>query len=240
MRKLLFLALFLLIAAPVSFAQSTTDDEGPEFFVGYSNLQSEGLTGFQTNTTTQNPIDRAFGDRVGLNGVHAAATAFFTPRVGITGDFSFHQKGREFTGTGTTAGTTTANDLNTRRFNFSVGPTVKFRNDTRAQPFLHALAGVANTRFEAETRSTTTTSTGTTNTTSSFNTSSTDFTLFLGGGLDVKVSDRFAIRAFQFDYNPVFIRDRTIERLGGTGAIRTDLEGQRADNVRLSFGVVFK
>ena len=233
MRKFLFLVLFVLISAPFSFAQSTDDGQGPEVFVGYSNLQSEGLTGFQNNQQNQNPIDRAFGDRTGLNGIHVAATGFFTPRVGITGDFSFHQKDREFTGTGT------ENELNTRRFNFTAGPTVKFRNNTRVQPFLHALGGVANTRFEAETRTTTTTG-GATTTTSEFDTSSTDFTLFLGGGLDVRASDRVSIRAFQFDYNPVFLRDSTIERLGGTGAINTNLEGQRADNVRFSIEVVFK
>lgn len=239
MRKLLTIALFVFACAPMSFAQSTDDGQGPEIFVGYSNLQSEGLTGFETGTTTQNPIDRAFGDRVGLNGIHVAATGFFSPRVGITGDFSFHQKDREFTGTGVT-GTTTENELNTRRFNFAAGPTVKFRNDSRVTPFVHALAGAANTRFQTETRSTTTGTGGTTTTTTEGDVSSTDFTLFLGGGLDVRVSDRFAVRAFQFDYNPVFLRDRTLERFSGTGTFNNSLEGQRADNVRLSFGVVFK
>lgn len=234
MRKSFFILLLLIVAAPLSFAQTTTDDQRPEFFVGYSNLQSEGIVGLEEQSTTQNPVDRAFGDREGLNGVVGTVTGFITPRFGITGDFSYHQDSREFIGTGNSD-----NTLATRRFNFHAGPAFKFRNESRVTPFVHALAGVAATRFDAETTTTTTTGTTTTTTRNEFDVNSADFSLMVGGGLDVRVSDRVAIRAIQFDYNPVFFRDRSIESFSGTGVIRP-LESQRADNVRISVGVVFK
>lgn len=243
MRKSLLLALFILFLAPASFAQTTTttdDGQGPEFYVGYSSLQSEGIGQFNTNRTEFE--NRVFGNRNGLNGINAAVTGFFSPRVGLTGDFSYHSKGQEFEVAGT--GTNDEVDQDIRRFNLHVGPTVKFRNSSRVNPFVHTLAGIANTRFDVDTRSATTTTTGTTTTTTttnrSFDTKSTDFSLMLGGGLDVRVSDRFAIRAIQLDYNPIFFRDRTIDRFSGTGVVQGNLEGQRADNVRIGFGVVFK
>lgn len=56
-------------------------------------------------------------------------------------------------------------------------------------------------------------------TTASF--SESDFAMAVGGGLDVRVSKHVDIRVFQVDYNPVFA------------------DGDRANNVRLGFGIVF-
>lgn len=52
--------------------------------------------------------------------------------------------------------------------------------------------------------------------------SRTTFAMALGGGVDVAVSNRMSLRLFQADYNPTYF---------GHG---------RQDNIRLSFGVVFK
>lgn len=52
--------------------------------------------------------------------------------------------------------------------------------------------------------------------------SRTAFAMALGGGVDVDVSNRASLRLFQADYNPTYF---------GNG---------RQDNIRLSFGVVFK
>ncbi len=227
MRKLLFLALFALFCAPLSFAQNT-ERRGPEFFVGYSNLQSEGVTVRDSDDPFDN--DSFLEDRTGLNGINTSITGYITPRFGLTGEFSFYQKGDD------SRSANIEDEINFRRFNFMGGPVAKFRNESRAEPFVHALFGAANSRVEFEERTTI----GSTTTSESFTSSSTDFTMALGGGLDVRVNDRFAIRAFQVDYNPVFFRDRSLEVLGPTGTIRTNLEGQRADNVRFSLGVVFR
>ena len=56
------------------------------------------------------------------------------------------------------------------------------------------MAGIANTRARLEFL--------TLNVTEKI--SSTDFALAIGGGLDVRVSERVDLRVFQVDYNPIF------------------------------------
>ena len=232
MRKLFLLTLLAFLCAPLCAAQTaTTDDRRFEFFVGYSNLQAEGVP--ERNTTEGSFTDRVFGDSSGLHGVNLEATGYMTPRFGLTGDFSYNARDRSFTPAGGGTG-----DVDTRVFNVLGGPQVRFPNQTRAMPFLRALFGVANTRFNVS--SSTQASTGG-NVTTSFTTNATDFAMALGGGLDVRVGDRVGLRVFQVDYNPVFLRDRSINVLGGAGAIQpTRLESNRQDNIRLSFGVTFK
>ena len=48
------------------------------------------------------------------------------------------------------------------------------------------------------------------------------FAMALGGGVDVKLNDRFAIRAIQADY------------------LRSDVFGGTTNGMRLSFGLVFR
>jgi len=105
-----------------------------------------------------------------------------------------------------------------RVFNLLGGPQYKFRNNSRVTPFVRALAGVANTHAENDFRGVTATN------------SSTDFALALGGGLDVRVSEHVDLRVFQVDYNPIFLSSGNELGFGNS----------RADNVRFSFGVVFK
>ncbi len=235
MRKLLLAALLVAASTSFSFAQ-TTNDSRAEFFVGYSHLQAEAIAGREQNQQN-NFDDEIFGDRQGLNGFNLAATGFITPNFGLTGDFSFNQKTDSFRLNNSINNSNQEDERRTRVLNFLGGPTYKFRNESRVTPFVRALAGVANTRFEAETA--TSTQTGTSRT--EFETSSSDFAAAIGGGIDVRLSDRVDLRVFQFDYNPVFLGDRAIQRLNRAGTLATDtLENQRADNFRFSIGVVFK
>lgn len=230
MRRAIFLAMFLLACAPLSFAQSTTASKGVEGFVGYSNLQAEGVPSQERNASNSFD-DSVFGERAGLHGFNAEATAYVTPRFGITGDFSLNQRNRNINFTGGQG------NVDTRLINVLGGPQVRFPNESRVTPFVHALVGIANTRFEAQEQRTVVGGT----VTNSFTTNATDFAMAVGGGLDVKLSDRIGLRVVQFDYNPVFLRDRSINVLGQAGAIVPQtLEGQRQDNLRFSFGVVFK
>ena len=93
------------------------------------------------------------------------------------------------------------------------------------------------------------------NTTGSF--SSTSFAMALGGGLDVNVNDRFAIRLAQIDYLPTFHElkgkvdysqqywDYTDSPEGAPtdSYMQTEtwkIPSQRYNNLRLSAGVVLK
>jgi opacity protein-like surface antigen len=230
-RKLFLLTLLTTFCALPAAAQTATDNRRPEFFVGYSNLQAEGLPERDTNTGSFS--DTLFGERSGLHGVNVEATGYLSPRFGLTGDFSYHARGRGFTPTAGGSG-----DIDTRVFNVMGGPQVRFPNQTRTTPFLRALFGVANTRFSVSNSTPGATGGAVTN---SFTTNATDFAMAMGGGLDVRLSDRVGLRVLQIDYNPVFLRDRSISVLGGAGAVQpTRLESNRQDNIRLGFGVTFK
>ena len=215
----------MLLGAPSVWAQSS---KSAEVFVGYSNLQAEGIP--DRNNPGVVFDDDFFDRRKGIHGFNAAVTGYFGSYLGLTGDFSFNQTTDEndFTG-GRDA-------LETRVVYFMAGPTLKANNTNRFQPFARVLAGGAHTRFEASTERTV--SGGTSRT--SFDVSSTDFAMAVGGGLDVRLSDRVSLRVIQIDYAPVFLRDRSISVLGQAGAVQTfTLEGQRQDNIRFSFGIVF-
>jgi opacity protein-like surface antigen len=136
---------------------------------------------------------------------------------GLTGDFSGHFKTHSVSdqlgGNGTI-------DTHIRIFNILGGPQYKFRNNSRVAPFVRILAGVAHTRGRLDLAAFNVSDTA----------SSTDFALAIGGGLDIRVNDRIDVRVFQADYNPIFLSAGN--ELGFGNA--------RADNVRFSFGVVFK
>lgn len=221
MRKLLIVA--AIVASFASFTAAQDTDKRGEFFAGYSLLR--------TDVNTEDFED--FGDSndepfKNLNGFNVAATGYFTPRVGITGDFSAHFKTEDGFAFPAVIGAPTSAEAKARNFNFLGGPQVRFTNSTRVTPFVRALAGVQHNRIEFDATG------GTVNT--DFETSSTDFALAFGGGLDIGVSERVAIRAFQIDYNPVFARDRSVS----FGGINQTIDGERVDNVRFSVGVVFK
>lgn len=224
MSKFLLSILCLLVLAATAMAQS---DKRVEFFAGYSNLQAEGIN--DPNDPTD-PSGNFFERRSGLHGFEVAATGFLNKGFGITGDFSFHQDEDSDTNGSTTA------KASFRTMYFMGGPSLKLRNASRLEPFVHALVGGAHNRIEFRT---TTPVTGGTQTVS-FDSGKTDFAMALGGGLDIRLGDKFSLRAFKVEWAPIFLSDRSINVLSSAGAITPfRLEGQRQDNLRLSVGLVF-
>lgn len=238
MRKLSLLALLLLAScAPAAFAQNSDDYKQVEVFSGYSYASTDprtkardvvsinaipvtdGLTpagviptGVPTTTNT---------GRSGANGFNSSVTLFFNKNIGLTGDISAHYR-------------TEAQGFINRPFearmglwNFLTGPQYRFTNDSNVTPFVRALFGVAyrSNRFETLTGAPTVT----------FEDNSTNFAMALGGGVDVRLNDRFSFRVAQVDYNPVFLRDRTVTRSDGT---TLTLRGRTENNLRLSAGIV--
>jgi hypothetical protein len=93
---------------------------------------------------------------------------------------------------------------------FTFGPQVTYRKEKRTAPFMHFLLGGtrANDIFSAmillPARANTT------------------FTMTLGGGMDVRINDRFSIRAGQLDW------------------LQTKFRNSRQSNYRFSTGLVFR
>jgi opacity protein-like surface antigen len=218
------LAVFLFSGGSL-FAQS---ERKPEVFIGYSNLQDEGLP--DRNDPNNFFSNDFFNRRTTLQGVNAAVTLFPFETFGITGDLSYNRKNRTLD---IADGT---DSEHTDVWYFLAGPSYVFPTTGRFQPIARAMAGIARTGYEAASERDLAGGTRT----SSFDVGSTDFALGIGGGLDVRVNDKFKVRVIQVDYTPVFLGDRAISVLGQAGVLQpVTLEGQRQDNVRFSFGVTF-
>ena len=200
-----------------------------KIFVGYANLQAEGLQ--NNNTPPAGAFDTDFfRDRTTLHGGNFSITGAYKG-VGLTGDVSFNRNRQESDITGGRA----TDDLDITYF--MGGPAFHYAGDRRVEPFARILAGGAYTRRDVSA----TVTSGSSTSTSSFETHSTSFAMGIGGGLDVRLGDGpVRVRIIQIDYTTIFFRDRSISVLGAAGAIQPfNLEGQRADNVRFAFGFVF-
>ena len=226
MRRTFVLMLLVFMFAGISaFAQ----ERKPEIFVGYSNLQAEGLP--DKNNVTGIFSSDFLNNRTTLHGFTTDVSGFFLDNLGITGNFSFNENSRS------NSVFNRSDSVKTDVFYFMGGPTLKVGHSARFQPFARFLAGAAHTRFDVDSEQTFASGGTVTN---SFKTHTTDLALGIGGGVDWRVSDRFKVRAFQVDYVPVFLRDQSVTRLTQAGAIEPfTLNGQRMDNVRFSFGIVF-
>src|ERR1051325_8058653 len=128
--KKYFLATFcLFVLSSVGFAQGS---KKADFFIGYSNLQAEGVPNRDNPASI---FDENFFDRrTGLHGFDVSATGYFAGPLGITGDFSFHRdKNTE------DFGASGQDTLDTQVYYFMAGPKLKFRNASRIEPFVHAM-----------------------------------------------------------------------------------------------------
>ena len=93
---------------------------------------------------------------------------------------------------------------------FLVGPRLSIRKHKRLTPFVHALFGPTRVKVRSTEEGET------------FNSSDTSFSMFLGGGLDIKVNASVAIRAIQIEYG------------------RANLFDESQTRGRVSVGVVFR
>jgi len=211
MKNLALLIAFLIIL--LTYASVLAQNEKkPEFFAGYS-FESVN-TGISSSdfTATTTSLDNRFK----LNGLNLSAADYFTKRLGVAADFSAHFNTRSDT-FGATAGQSKFS-----LYNITAGPQLRFPSRSRFTPFAHALAGIARRNL------TETFTDGTTN----FTDQNTSFTMNLGGGVDYKLNDHFAWRIGQFDYNPIFLRSRTINSIA--------FPSGTLNGFRFSTGIVIK
>jgi opacity protein-like surface antigen len=208
MKRLALLAIVITAGYASAVAQT---EKKPEFFAGYSfETVDTGVNSTDLSTTT------SLDNRFKANGFNLAAADYFTKRFGVAADFSAHFNSR------TDMFGATTGQSKFSLYNITGGPQVRFPTTSRFTPFAQALAGVAR-RNLTETIAATATS---------FTDSKTSFTLNLGGGLDYKLSNRFAWRIFQFDYNPIFLRGRTVNSIA--------FSDRTLKGFRFSTGIVIK
>lgn len=203
-RKALYLAAVILCCAPAIHAQD--DFRRVEVFGGYSYLRAD-LSDDQSLLT---------GASENLHGFHAQVAGNLNRYFSIAGDISGHYKNLD-TETFVGIPEVRLRSANASLYTFLGGPQVKARNK-RATLFAHALFGAARANLKVVVEDLIPGN----NFGGTFTESETKFAFALGGGVDVSVSDRIAIRAVQADY------------------LRTHFAEQTQNNFRLSVGVVFK
>jgi opacity protein-like surface antigen len=208
-----FALLIALLIILLTYASVLAQNEKkPEFFAGYS--YESVNTGISSSdfTATTTTLDNRFK----LNGLNVSAADYFTKRLGLVADFSAHFNSR------TDTFGTTASQSKFSLYNVTGGPQLRFPSSSKFTPFAHVLAGIAR-RNLTETL---------TNTTANFTDHNTNFALNLGGGVDYKLNDRFAWRIGQVDYNPIFLRSRTINSI--------IFPSRTLNGFRFSTGIVIK
>ena len=201
MKKLLLIFCITMLSSIFVTAQTTDDFHKGEFSVGFSNNQVD--TGISDDNEDLRDF---FRDREGFNGVEVSGVGNLNRYVGLKGDFSVHVKDFDFDvpRVGTTPATRF--EVDASLYNFLGGVQVKdnSKEGSRFRPFGHALAGVAHRRTKLDNEFFTSAfcqQIGV-NCRQDFNESETGFAAAIGGGLDIKATERFSVRAFQVDYNP--------------------------------------
>jgi opacity protein-like surface antigen len=249
MRKILLSLLFIPACACAAAAQGTGDYNKVEFYGGYSHARVAPNSGAETVTEggdsfTFEPctpdgaailganFQRNVCDRRGFNGFDASITynlsRYFGVKANVTGHFKTETFVDQFSDSG---GHTDTNRVTDRVWQFLGGVQIK---DNRAEgrrlkPFAHALVGAARqTSHDVQT------SVGGSNFT--LDDRATSFAMKLGGGLDVRLSRRVDLRLIEFDYNPIFARDRAV---AGNAEFTLRVAGRRSDTYTFGFGVAF-
>ncbi len=193
MKKLLFLTTLLVIC--LSLPAIAQEAPKAELFGGYSYLRARPGEGI---------------DSVGAHGFNTSLAGNVTRNIGLVAEFSRFAKTETFNlgdllnqpGLGTAG-------AKIRTSTYLFGPRFTLRTGS-AEPFVHVLLGGTRGSFEASVAGL------------SQKFSDNEFAVAVGGGLDVKVHDNFAIRVGQLDY------------------LRTNLAGEGLNNLRYSVGVVIR
>jgi opacity protein-like surface antigen len=229
MKRLIIIPALLLVLTPTVLAQSD-DYRKIEFFGGYSAMQFDNLGGNVNNTA----VDAVLGEKDNLRGFNLALGANFHKYVGAKFDYSLHLREDNFTrpqGSGT---------VDTTVQNFLGGIQVKNNSEDgpRFKPFGHALFGVAVQKIDVDSPQLSAIFGF-----NDFHVNETSFSMAFGGGIDIKINDRFDARIVQADWNIIRRGDQQLGIVLVPTPFQTVgqpfvLPNTRQDNLRLSFGIV--
>lgn len=266
MKKLALLFLLVLGCSSISSAQNDyhkIEVSGNYSFERVKEFPGDRLQGTttigSTSTTTMTGTDRTHN----LNGFNAAAVYNFSRYFGAKFEFSGNfgsDSNHELPGGAyrSSNGATiliipneTGIPAKQRDYKYMGG--LQFKDNStekKIKPFAHALFGIAQqtTNFHNLGQQRTNLIGG------NREIKNNSFSMALGGGLDIRVSKRIDIRVVQFDYNPVFTKEKTLVALGASvdsmvtsfagGSVVTTLQDVKIPkhmqhNFRIGFGIVF-
>jgi hypothetical protein len=178
MRRLIFLLIIGLFLSIPSFAQEVIYPKA-EVFGGFS-ISSSAISSTDPTTGLTSSLRESF------MGWQGSVNGNLTHHLAIVGDFGGQYK--------TVAG------IPMNSYQFLFGPRIVFRAP-RITPFVHAMfggvkEGVGSFSFTDPLSGVSITTPGV---------SSTGLGLAMGGGLDVNLNDRLALRVPQFDWTPMHV-----------------------------------
>jgi opacity protein-like surface antigen len=154
---------------------------------------------------------------MGLHGWNASVAANLNRWFGLVVDFSGHYDSSSSTFNFGPIGPGRS-ETGVSAHTFLVGPRFSYRGHDRLTPFGHILAGATRQHIE----NTTVIPRNGGQDVFTFSDNDTRFVGAIGGGLDVQLTDSFALRVIQADYQ------------------WTRLSGITQDNARVSTGIVFR
>ena len=228
MKRLVVVVSLVLLSTITAFAQD--DYKKYEFFGGYSALHLDNLAG----DTGSPAVDDVLGEKQTLRGFNLEFGRNFHKYVGAKFDYSLHLREDNFSrplGSGT-IDSTIQNFLGGIQVknNAHDGPTFK--------PFGHALFGVAVQKLDVDSPQLPALFG-----VSDFHTNETSFAMAFGGGLDIKLNDRFDVRVIQIDWNIINRGDQQTGIVLAPTPFQTVgspfvIPGTRQDNLRIGIGIV--
>ena len=189
MFKTMLVSIMILALTSIAAAQSG-DYKRLEFFAGYSHNQIG--TGIRADDPGLGDI---FGTRESFHGFETSVTGNVSRYVGLKFDFSAHFRKKTIP----FATFDRPLEIDWRLYNFLGGVQLKDNSsEATIKPFAHALAGVAHSRMNSKIEDVFRSTESDTGAAGAF-----------GGGIDIRVSRRFDVRAIQLDYNPTKLLDGT-------------------------------
>ena len=199
MTKTFLLALIIVACASIAAAQVTY--KRWEIFGGYShNRVDTGIGDFDPDSGEFDTKRESF------HGFEASVTGNFSRYLGLKGDVSGHYKNKIIPFDTVTK----AVDMKSSLYNFLAGVQLKDNStESTFKPFAHVLPGVAYVRNRFEFRNEFCNAVAPGQCPANITESHTAFAAALGGGLDIRTTNRIDIRAIQIDYNPTRSGDPT-------------------------------
>jgi opacity protein-like surface antigen len=199
MRKFVLLVGMLLLVAGSAAAQETP---WSELFFGYTLIHANGGSSSSIEaarqlggSVAQQSFTGSGSSTINIHGASFNLAGNLNSWIGIVADVG--------------AGSIDESGLSGNVFTYMFGPRISYRHNDRFTPFGQVLVGGARLRVNVP-------SSGSSNTTLNA------WAIALGGGLDVKLSSHFAIRAVQAEY------------------LMTRFNSQRQNNARVSAGLVLR
>ena len=215
---LVFTAIFVaLMCATAALGQQ--DYRRFELFAGYSHNRVDVGPVEDSDPGDDLEFDDIFDEREGFNGFNVSVVGNFHRYFGAKFDYSYHQKSFDFG----------PDNATVRLHNILGGIQVKDNaSEGTFKPFAHALVGVGRTaadlsEFDDDL----------------FDFDDAGFAGAFGGGLDIRLSDKVDIRAFQIDYNPMKFDFTDFGAVGIPGTPTPTSNRRTLHNFRIGIGIVF-